>query len=107
MVVKVQNTAKYCLKISMLVAEMDDDCILRVDFLKLFNLQNVFDSVFLNSEGAVGGKCSRIESFAFTNFSSEISTIFKEGCQHLNDSEEEHFFYFLNEFRDFVWIFVK
>ncbi|KYQ55565.1 hypothetical protein ALC60_05628 [Trachymyrmex zeteki] len=41
--------ARYFLEVPMLIAKINDDCILEVDFLKLFNLQNTFDSIFLNS----------------------------------------------------------
>jgi len=33
----------------MLIVKINNDCILVIDFLKLFNLQNIFDFIFLNS----------------------------------------------------------
>ncbi|KYN14878.1 hypothetical protein ALC57_12906 [Trachymyrmex cornetzi] len=73
----------------MLVAQIDDDCILGVNFLKLLNLQNIFDPIFLKpTEMAIDLKCSRINS---SDIPSNMAALFREGCQFLSTSEEEDF----------------
>jgi len=37
---------KYIVKIPMLVANINDDCILGVDFLKEIHLENIFKTIF-------------------------------------------------------------
>ncbi|KYN50245.1 hypothetical protein ALC62_05961, partial [Cyphomyrmex costatus] len=75
--------ANYTLEISMLVAEINDDCILGVDFLRFFNLQNVFDAMFFNtvSEFDTIAKCSRIENIV-SKVPSNMATLFKESSQY-------------------------
>lgn len=95
--------AKHSLKIPMLIAEINNDCILGVDFLKLFYLQNVFDSIFLStiSEISTIVKCFRVENITAISVLSNVMTLFKkEVSQHLNELEKEDFISFLNEFRD-------
>jgi len=36
----------YSVEVPLFVAEINDDCLLGVDFLKIINLENVFDSSF-------------------------------------------------------------
>jgi len=95
--------AKHSLKTPMLIAEINNDCILGVDFLKLFYLQNVFDSIFLStiSEISTIVKCFRVENITAISVLSNVMTLFKkEVSQHLNELEKEDFISFLNEFRD-------
>jgi len=95
--------AKHSLKIPMLIAEINNDCILGVDFLKLFYLQNIFDSIFLStiSEISTIVKCFRVENITAISVLSNVMTLFKkEVSQHLNELEKEDFISFLNEFRD-------
>lgn len=50
------------MKISLLVAEISDVCLLGVDFLKKVNLENVFDFAFATSELRQGVvRCSCIK----------------------------------------------
>lgn len=37
---------KYFVEISMFVAEINDECLLGIDYLKKINLENIFDAVF-------------------------------------------------------------
>jgi len=49
----------------MLIAEINDNCILGVDFLKLLGLQKIFDFIFFNSitKSNVEFNCSCIEHY--------------------------------------------
>jgi len=73
--VKVQ-LAKY-FELSMLIAEININCILGVDFLRLFGLQKIFDFTFLNSitESNVEFNCSRIKSV--TTFPSNLISLYE------------------------------
>ncbi|KYQ49311.1 hypothetical protein ALC60_11625 [Trachymyrmex zeteki] len=82
---------------------LEDDCILGVNFLKLLNLQNIFDLIFRNpTETANDLKCSRMKDVATVNIPAALNTaaLFKESCQYLSNSEKEDFGSFLSEFRD-------
>ena len=48
----------------MSIAEINDNCILGVDFGKLLNLQNIFDCIFLESVSDIDFKCVHVESIA-------------------------------------------
>ena len=54
----------------MLIAKINDNCILGIDFLKLFNLQNIFDPIFLNlfAENDANFDCYRIEHVVTVKF---------------------------------------
>ncbi|KYM95033.1 hypothetical protein ALC62_14334 [Cyphomyrmex costatus] len=92
--------ANYTLMFSILVAEINDDCILGVNFLRFFNLQNVFDTMFFNtvSEFDTVTKCSRIENIVSKAVPSNMTTPFKESSQYLNEAEKENFARFLDNF---------
>jgi len=50
---------KYIIKIPMLVANINDDCILG-DFLKKIHLENIFKTIFSEQKEI---QCGRLESF--------------------------------------------
>jgi len=59
----------------MLIAEINDDCILGVDFFKLLNLQNIFDCIFLESVSVcidTDFKCARVKNIAVAGVPSNL-----------------------------------
>ena len=62
----------------MLIAEINDNCILGVDFLKLLNLQNIFDYIFLGSISDIDTdfKCTRVESITVARVPFEFGDAF-------------------------------
>lgn len=85
----------------MLVASINDECLLGVDFLRIVNLENVFESAFIfpeiNAEKNLS--CSRIED------SSEkvlliLKELFMSNSRNLVESQKEVFANFLNQFQD-------
>lgn len=80
----------------MLLAEINDDCLL-IDFLKIVNLEQTFETVFGISE--------LIKEVARIEVSSEkvpisLKELYNENSQNLNDLEKEIFANFLKEFKD-------
>ncbi|KYQ47391.1 hypothetical protein ALC60_13593 [Trachymyrmex zeteki] len=73
----------------MFIAEIDDDCILGVDFLKLIDLHNVFDPIFLEqiSDTDTAFKCSRVESVSPVRVPSNLAPFFESSSQYLKELE--------------------
>ena len=88
---------KYSLKIPMFVAEIHDDCLLGVDFLKKVSLENVFESAFGNSKSKKekNFNCSRVVSVP-----SVLRELIEKNSENLVDSQKEVFAGLLNEFQD-------
>jgi len=51
---------KYKVEIPLLVANINDDCILRVNFLKKIHLENIFKTIFSEQKEI---QCGHLESF--------------------------------------------
>ncbi|XP_071652203.1 uncharacterized protein [Temnothorax longispinosus] len=91
---------KYFVEIPMYVIDMDDDCLLGVDFLRKINLENVFEFAFISSESDKEKvlSCSRIQ------VSSERAPFLKElytnNSSNLNKAQKEIFTDFLEEYQD-------
>lgn len=92
---------KYFVKIPMFVAEINDECLLGVDFLKKINLENIFDVAFnvpkFKEERIL--QCSRID-----NSSGKVPFILKELFEknsiNLGGVQKEIFTTFLNDYQD-------
>lgn len=84
----------------MYVADIEDECLLGVDFLKTLNLENIFKSSFIFSE--TEKICSRIEKIP--NSSYEVPTmlkeLFMESCGNLDKLQKFNFSNFLQEFEN-------
>ncbi|KYN21995.1 hypothetical protein ALC57_05619 [Trachymyrmex cornetzi] len=86
MVIRVPERLKTSLlvEIPMLVAKINDDCILGIDFLEKINLGNIFESIFHGQKELVKNniQCYRVEeSF---NIPSNLRSLFEKDSKHLN-----------------------
>ncbi|XP_071580822.1 uncharacterized protein [Temnothorax nylanderi] len=91
---------RYFVEIPMYVIDMDDDCLLGVDFLRKINLENVFESAFVSSESEEEKvlSCSRIQvSSGRAPFLKELYT---NNSSNLNEAQKEIFTDFLEEYQD-------
>ena len=88
---------KYVVQVPMFVAEINDDCLLGVDFLKIVNLEQTFKNVF----GALEliEETTRIEVFC-EKVPISLKELFEENSQNLNYLEKGIFANFLREFED-------
>lgn len=105
---------KYSVEIPLLIAEISDDCLLGVDFLKKINLENIFDSVFTSSESRQRvAECActrqipklkvsenRCEGEVSDRVPTKLKELFADNTPHLNTIQKEVLVNFLNEFRD-------
>lgn len=103
---------KYLVEIPMFIAEISDDSILGVDFLRAIHLENIFDLEFDSFNPQNEGKtlkCFRVEDSykrcSETNNSlKEVPDILKQSLEcnssHLNKTQKDVFADFLMEFRD-------
>ena len=66
----------------MLIAEINNNCIFSVNFLKLLNLQNIFDCIFLGSVFDIDTdfKCARVENIAVAGVPSNLVTLFEKSA---------------------------
>jgi len=93
-------------KIPLFIAEINDDCLLGVDFLKIVNLENVFDSVFgkIKLENKENLKCCRIEEISERNSLERVPTILKklfvDNSANLDKIRKNTFADLLCEFQD-------
>jgi len=78
----------YFIKIPMF-AEINDDCILEVDFSKKLNFQNIFESVFHNYESDVKNniKCFCIKESH--NVLLNLKTLFEKNSRNLDESQKK------------------
>jgi len=86
---------KYVVEIPMLVANINDNCILGVDFLKKIHLENVFKTIFSEHKEI---QCGRLESFF--EVPSNLKYLFEENSKNLDESQKQLCVEFINEFRD-------
>jgi len=86
---------KYIVEIPMLIANINDSCILGVDFLKKIYLENVFKTIFSEQKEI---QCGRLESFV--EVSSDLKYLFEESSKNLNESQKQLCAKFINEFHD-------
>jgi len=86
---------KYIVEIPMLVANINDNCILGVDFLKKIHLENVFKTIFSEQKEI---QCGRLES-SF-EVPSNLKYLFEESSKNLDESQKQLCAEFINEFHD-------
>ncbi|KMQ88146.1 integrase core domain protein [Lasius niger] len=70
---------KYSVEIPMFVTEINDECLLEVDFLKMINLENVFDSLFEEAQKEI-----------FTDFLINNQDVFSQDIVAGNCNVDEH-----------------
>jgi len=88
---------KFSVRIPMFVSGISDDCLLGIDFLRRVNLNNIFESVFRDSNSFQ--QVARVEeSVGRIPFS--LRELFKENSKSLNEGQREIFVDFLEEFQD-------
>jgi len=88
---------KFSVKIPMFVSGISDDCLLGIDFLRRVNLNNIFESVFGDSNSFQ--QVARVEeSIGRIPFS--LRELFKENSKSLDEGQREIFVDFLEEFQD-------
>jgi len=83
---------KFSVEFIMFVADIDDDCLLGIDFLSTVRLENIFDSYF---EDFDSGKerdflCSRIRSFE-NKVPFFMKELFERESRNLNGDQKNHF----------------
>jgi len=86
---------EYLVEIPMLVAEINDDCILGVDFLRKIHLENIFETIFSKQKEI---QCGHLESIF--EVPSNLENLFKESSKNLNESQKQLCAEFINEFCD-------
>jgi len=86
---------KYIVDIPMLVANINDNCILGVDFLKKIHLENIFETIFSEQKEI---QCGRLESLS--EVPSNLKYLFEESSKNLNESQKQLCSEFINEFHD-------
>lgn len=93
---------KYEIEIPLFVANINDQCILGVDFLKLINLDNVFNkdfNEFTSKKELEDYQCLRIKDFS-KKIPSILNDLFEKSSINLQEFEKEIFISFLNKFQD-------
>lgn len=92
---------KYSLDFPMLVADINDDCLLGADFLRITNLGKVFESALGISKQVplCNFVCSRIENCE-DKIPDILKELFKENAKNLDSSQKRIFADFLSEFQD-------
>lgn len=80
---------------------MEDDCFLGKDFLKIINLENVFDSIFGTDEFGEG-KVSRGSRVIGSSgkVPPSLENLFLNNSKDLNESQKGVFVNFFDEFQD-------
>jgi len=86
---------KYIVEIPMLVANINDSCILGVDFLKKIHLENIFKTIFSEQKKI---QCGRLEGFLEVPLN--LKCLFEERSKNLNESQKQLCAEFINEFHD-------
>jgi len=86
---------EYLVEIPMLVAEINDNCILGVDFLKKIHLENIFETIFSKQKEI---QCGHLESIF--EVPSNLENLFKESSKNLNESQKQLCAEFISEFCD-------
>jgi len=86
---------EYLVEIPMLVAEINDNCILGVDFLKKIHLENIFETIFSKQKEV---QCGHLESIF--EVPSNLKNLFKESSKNLNESQKQLCAEFISEFCD-------
>jgi len=83
----------------MLVAKINDECILGVDFLEKFNLGNIFESVFDSRKEQRKTMFSfRVEKSSDFDVLSNLGCFFDRASEHLTQLQKKFFAELLNEF---------
>jgi len=80
----------------MFVSEISD-CLLRIDFLRRINLNNIFEAAFRNSN--VIQQVTRVEE-STERVSFFLKELFLNNSKNLNEEKREIFVDFLKEFQD-------
>jgi len=75
--------------------EINDNCILGIDFLKKIHLENIFKPIFTEQKEI---KYNRLESFL--DVPSNLKYLFEENSRNLNESQKQLCAKLLNKFRD-------
>jgi len=88
---------KLFIKIPMFVSEISNDCLLGVDFLRRINLNNIFNSVF--GESNVSKQVARVGEF-IERVSFSLKELFVNNSKNLDEEQREIFIDFLEEFQD-------
>jgi len=73
----------YIVEIPML-ADINDNCILGVDFFKKIHLENIFKPIFCEQKEI---HCCRLESFF--DISTDLNCLFKESSKNLNKTQQQ------------------
>ncbi|KYN09428.1 hypothetical protein ALC57_18460, partial [Trachymyrmex cornetzi] len=97
----------YLVEISMLVAKINDDCILDIDFLEKLNLGNIFESIFnsqketsLYIEEKNDVQCFRVKKSFDFDVPSNLRSLLEKDSEYLTQSQKKLFAELLNEFSD-------
>jgi len=96
----------YMVEISLFVAEINDDCLLGVGFLKMINLENVFDSAFgkMKLEIETNFTYCRIKEISERDSFEKVPTIsgkpFVDNSLNLDETRKNIFTDFLCELED-------
>jgi len=88
---------KFSIKIPMFVSRISDDCLLGIDFLRRVNLNNIFESVFGDSNSFQ--QEARVEE-SVDRVPFPLGELFKGNSKNLNEGQREIFVDFLEEFQD-------
>jgi len=79
------------------LSQISDDCLLGVDFLRKINLNNIFDSVF--GESNVSKQVAHVGEFT-KRVPFSLKELFVNHSKNLNEGQREIFIDFLEEFQD-------
>jgi len=88
---------EFSLKFPLLVAEILDDCLLGVDFLKEIRLENIFEPIFGTPEP--GRVVARIMD-PLEGISSSLRSLFTRNLGSLLEEQKKDFANFLKEYQD-------
>jgi len=85
----------------MFVADIDDDCLLGIDFLSTVRLENIFDSFFGDFDSGKERNllCSRIKSFE-DEVLLFMKELFERESRNLNEDQRNHFAQLLKNNQD-------
>jgi len=83
---------KFSVEFTMFVADIDDNCLLGIDFLSTVRLENIFDSYFGDFDSGKERNllCSRIKSFE-NEVPLFMKELFERESRNLNEDQRNHF----------------
>lgn len=92
---------KYSVELLVFVADIEEDCLLGIDFLSLVNLENIFEPIFgdSSSESKEGFVCSRIKN-RFDEIPLFLRELFERESKSFSNEQKNLFAQFLNDFQD-------